>query len=129
MKIYELAKINMLHQKASCLLNAGIDLDFYDLFSTKEVAWLLENRRKIEKDFFNNKNNIKFLIIMNTTLPEREELILSINTLEEFNNYINIAPFKFLRKRVQNKTVKLFNEFMKLSGYKRITFFEKNRRR
>ena len=67
MKIYELAEINMLHQKASCLLNAGIDLDFYDLFSTKEVAWLLENSRKIEKDFFNNRNNIKFLIIMNTT--------------------------------------------------------------
>ena len=125
MKVNDLTKLNRLAKISGILLNNNIDNDFYDYYFEHDLSWLFDNEKKIEKDFQDNINKLKFDVILNSNLDERTKLILSINDIEEFSNYISIVPFSFLKKRTRNKISKLFDEFMTLDNYEKVVMFDR----
>lgn len=128
--IKELYLINELEQKCKMLLNHNIDNEFYDYYFNNNIEWLLENQKKIDEDFNNNIQKLKFDIILNSTLNARANLILKINDIYEFSKYINFVPFIYLKKRTQNKIIKQFNEFINIKdNYLKLQYFESIRRR
>lgn len=127
MKINELYKLNELNTKAGLLLNNSVDNDFYDFYMTKNLEWLLENKEKIENDYINNIAKLKFDIILNTDLIERQDLICGLinSSIEEFSNYINFIPYKILNERTKKDIEKKFEKFKSISNeYERINYFD-----
>lgn len=127
MKISELTKINTLNEKATLLCNARCDENFYDFYFKKPIEWLLENENKINDDYNNNIDKLKFDIILNTNLDDRCNLILSLKngTVEEFCNYVNFIPYESLKTAEQNKVTKLYDEFKSIDDdYNSIKYFE-----
>ena len=110
------------------LLNNNNNPDFYDFYFLNNLDWLIENKDKINQDFYNNLDKIKFDVIF-SNLDDRIKLILNIKDLEEFTQYISIAPFKFLKKKRQYEILKQFNEFSKIKNqYKKIKYFDSIKR-
>ena len=131
MKINELHLINQLNEKAGILLNKRIDNKFYDYYFENDIEWLLNNKNKIESDFANNIEKMKFQIILNSHLEERTDLILSLKKveIEEFSNYINYIPYNQLKKKEQLEIQKTFENFKNLDSYKSLQYFEQIRRK
>lgn len=127
-KIKNLYSLNILNEKCKILLNNNINPDFYDFYFLNSLDWLIKNEDKINQDFYNNLDKIKFDVIF-SNLEDRIKLILNIKDLEEFTQYISIAPFKFLKKKRQNEILKQFNEFSKIKNqYKKIKYFDSIKR-
>ena len=127
-KIKNLYSLNVLNEKCKILLNNNINPDFYDFYFLNNLDWLIENKDKINQDFYNNLDKIKFDVIF-SNLDDRIKLILNIKDLEEFTQYISIAPFKFLKKKRQNEILKQFNEFSKIKNqYKKLKYFDSIKR-
>lgn len=127
MKINNLYKINNLNEKAGMLLNHNIDNDFYDFYMNNEINWLIENEDKINKDFTNNINELKFDIILNSNLDERINLIVELKkaSVEEFSNYISHIPFESLKKEEKKNIEKVFEKFNKIDdNYDLIKYFD-----
>ena len=76
LKINDLVKINILEKRCEILLNCRIDDRFYDYYMFNKINWLLENEDKINNDYFNNLDKIKFDVILNSNLNERFNSIL-----------------------------------------------------
>lgn len=126
MKIKELNEINILKDKTSILLNHNIDSDFYDYFFEKDISWLVENKQKIEKDFTNNLEKMKFDIIINSKLDERYELVKSLKnvSIKEFSKYISFIPFDNLDKSIINDMEAKFDYFKSINDdYQLIQYF------
>ena len=132
-KIKNLYSLNILNEKCKILLNNSNKLnseiqDFYDFYFLNSLDWLIENQDKINQDFYNNLDKIKFDVIF-SNLEDRIKLILNIKDLEEFTQYISIAPFKFLKKKRQDEILKQFNEFSKIKNqYKKLKYFDSIKR-
>lgn len=127
MTIDNLYKINNLNEKAGMLLNHNIDNDFYDFYMNNEINWLIENEDKINKDFTNNINELKFDIILNSDLDERINLIVELKkaSVEEFSNYINHISFESLKKEDKKNIEKVFEKFNKIDdNYDLIKYFD-----
>ena len=109
-KIKNLYSLNILNEKCKILLNNSNKLQ-------NEI-----------QDFYNNLDKMKFDIVF-SNLDDRIKLILNIKDLEEFTQYISIAPFKFLKKKRQDEILKQFNEFSKIKNqYKKIKYFDRIKR-
>lgn len=107
-------KINILKEKASILLNNRINDIFYDYYFEKGDDWLLNNEDKINKDFINNIKKLKFEIILNSNLEERNKLIIDLKnaSIEEFSNYIDSIPYSILKnQRLKNEVEKNLSKF------------------
>ena len=131
MKILDIDDLYILEKKASILLNRSIEPSFYDYFSQKPIEWLIENREKIEKDFADNLQKIKFYVIMNPDLYERNKLILELQNadIEEFSNYINFIPYHILKEKEKKRIQKIFEKFKSIKDdYLKICYFDKERR-
>ncbi len=133
-KIKNLYSLNNLNDKCKILLNNSnklsddINPDFYDFYFLNSLDWLIENQKKINNDFYNNLDKLKFDVIF-SNLDERVNIILNIKDLDEFAQYVSIAPFKFLKKKRQNEVLKQFNEFIKIKNqYKKIKYFDSIKR-
>jgi len=124
----EIIKLNKINEMAECLLNNNINNQKYDYYFKKDISWLLDNEEEIKKDFYSNVDKMKFYIIMNTKFLEdtKINLILKIDSLEEFTQYIHVVPFRFLKKKVQNNIVKLYNKFLNSNDFEKIEFFQRN---
>lgn len=132
MKIQDLYKINTLDRKAALLLNNNIDNNFYDNYMFKDLEWLLENQNKIESDFNNNIDKLKFDIILNSNLDERVDLIINLKKapIEEFSNYINYVPYSVLEQSVKDDIRNIFYAFRNINdNYELIEFFDRYRRK
>lgn len=128
LKINDLVKLDTLEKRCEILLNCRIDDRFYDYYMFNKINWLLENEDKINNDYFNNLNlaSVKFHVILNSHLNERFNLILKINSLEEFAKYVNFIPFKLLNKRAKNKIEKMFNNFINIDDdYLKVSYFDR----
>lgn len=127
-KIKNLYSLNILNEKCKILLNNNINTDFYDFYFLNDLDWLIENQDKINNDFKNNLDKIKFDVIF-SNLDERVNIILNIKDLEEFTQYISIAPLKFLKKRKQKEILKQFNEFNNINNdYLKLKYFDSIKR-
>ena len=128
-----LFKINELREKCKLLCNQSIDREFYDFYFKKGIDFLFENREKIERDFEDNINDLKFDIILNTKFHEelKNKLILSLKKedLYNFNNYVNFIPFDLLKKSEKIKLENQFKNFKKLDDWESLVFFERIKRR
>ena len=126
MKINDLYEVNILNEKAKLLLNNSIDNDFYDFYFENGADWLKTNKKKIEEDFNNNVEKMKFDIIVNSNLDERITLIKSLknDTIEEFENYICL-PTKSERKYLK-ELKKVFKEFKTIDDdYLLVNYFNR----
>ncbi len=132
-KIEDLCIINELKEKCSLLNNLKIDEEFYNYYFKNEINFLLKFKEKIERDFKDNINDLKFDIILNSKFHEdlKNKLILSLKKedLYDFNNYINFIPFDMLKKSEKNKLENQFNKFKKLNDWESLVYFERIRRR
>lgn len=132
-KIEDLCIINELKEKCSLLNNLKIDEEFYNYYFKNEINFLLKFKEKIERDFKDNINDLKFDIILNSKFHEdlKNKLILSLKKedLYDFNNYINYIPFDLLKKSEKNKLENQFNKFKKLNDWESLVYFEQIRRR
>lgn len=132
-KINDLYYLNMLKSKASILLNHNIDNAFYDNFMFNDINWLFNNYEKIESDYQNNLDKLKFDIILNgVNLPETQYFILSLreNDIEEFSNYVNHIPYEILNTEEKSKINKIFEEFKNQSDdYLALKFFDEVERK
>lgn len=127
-KIKNLYSLNILNEKCKILLNNNINPDFYDFYFLNNLDWLIENQDKINQDFYNNLDKIKFDVIF-SNLDERVNLILNIKDLDEFAKCICFAPLKFLKKRKQNEIIKQFNEFNNINNdYLKLKYFDRIKR-
>lgn len=128
-----LFKINELREKCRWLCNHSIDQKFYDFWFKNEIDFLFNNQEKIEKDFKNNINKMKFDIILNTKFHEdlRYQLILTLKKvdIEEFSNYVDYIPFKILNKKTKKKIENQFEKFKNLSDWEAYLYFEQIKRR
>lgn len=132
-KIEDLCIINELKEKCSLLDNLKIDEEFYNYYFKNEINFLLKFKEKIERDFQDNLDSLKFDIILNSKFHEdlKNKLILSLKKedLYDFNNYINFIPFDMLKKSEKNKLENQFNKFKKLNDWESLVYFERIRRR
>lgn len=127
-KIKNLYSFNVLNEKCKILLNNNINPEFYDFYFLNDLDWLIENQDKINNDFKNNLDKIKFDVIF-SNLDERVNIILNIKDLDEFAKCICIAPLKFLKKRKQNEIIKQFNEFNNINNdYLKLKYFDRVKR-
>lgn len=60
MEIRKLEVLNLLQEMCMGMLNHRVDDEFYDYYILKELNWLIENRKKIIKDYVNNYDKLKF---------------------------------------------------------------------
>lgn len=132
-KIEELYTLNQLKEKCSLLNNLKIDEEFYNYYFKNEINFLLKFKEKIERDFKDNINDLKFDIILNSKFHEdlKNKLILNLKKedLYDFNNYINYIPFDLLKKSEKNKLENQFNKFKKLNDWESLVYFERIKRR
>lgn len=127
-KIKNLYSLNVLNEKCKILLNNNINPDFYDFYFLNGLDWLIKNENKINQDFYNNLDKIKFDVIF-SDLDERVNIILNIKDLDEFAKCICFAPLKFLKKRKQNEIIKQFNEFNNINNdYLKLKYFDRIKR-
>lgn len=127
-KIHDLYNLNRLNEKCRILLNNNINLEFYDFYFLNNLDWLIENQDKINNDFNNNINKMKFDIVF-SNLDERVNIILNIKDLDEFAGYVYFIPFKILKKRKQNKIKKMFAEFQNIKDdYDKLKYFDRIKR-
>ncbi len=132
MKISDIEELAILEKKASILLNKSIEPSFYNYFFQKPIEWLIENKGKIEKDFADNLQKIKFHVIMSSNLCERNALILELqdSNIEEFADYINFVPFNILKECEKKRIQKIFEKFKGIKNeYLKICYFDKERRK
>ena len=92
-KIKNLYSLNVLNEKCKILLNNSNKLhneiqDFYDFYFLNNLDWLIENQDKINQDFYNNLDKMKFDIVF-SNLEDRVNIILNITDLEEFAEYVS----------------------------------------
>lgn len=131
--IEDLYILNQLKEKCSMLTNLKIDQEFYDYYFKNEIDFLLKYREKIERDFKDNLDSLKFDIILNSKFHEdlKNKLILSLkkDDLYDFNNYINYIPFDLLKKSEKNKLENQFKKFKKLNDWESLVYFERIKRR
>ena len=128
LKINDLVKINTLEKRCEILLNCRIDDQFYDYYMYNKLNWLLENEDKINNDYFSNlkSDRVKFEVILNSNLNERFDLVLTIDSLEEFAKYISFIPFKLLKKRDRNAVEKMYNNFISFEDkFLKVNYFNK----
>ena len=118
--------IRKLNEKAKLLLNNRIDDEFYDFYMMKGDEWLFNNQEKIENDYNNNIEKMKFDIILNTKLEDRNKLICDLvnSDIEEFAKYINYIPYIVLNKKEQEKIDNKFEYFKSLNGQERVDYFD-----
>lgn len=119
--------IKKLNEKAKLLLNNRIDDEFYDFYMTKGEDWLLNNQEKIESDYNNNIDKMKFDIILNTKLEDRNKLIYNLvnSDIEEFSKYINYIPYIILNNKDKKEIEKKFNIFKNFEkDEERINYFD-----
>lgn len=132
-KIKNLYSLNILNEKCKILLNnsnklTNINPEFYDFYFLNDLDWLIKNENKINQDFYNNLDKIKFDVIF-SDLDERVNIILNIKDLDEFAKCICFAPLKFLKKRKVNEIIKQFNEFNNINNdYLKLKYFDKIKR-
>lgn len=129
MKIKDLYELNTLHTKAGLLLNNGVNNEFYDLFSWKDLGWLIENKERIEEDFNNNIDKLKFDIIVNTNLSERVDLIINLayESIDEFCKYMGYVKYEHANKKERAKIEKSFEKFKSKSEFNRLVYFDMNK--
>lgn len=132
LKISDLYLINILEQKASLLSNYASQEtnNFYDFYFENELVWLLENEYKIEEDFTNNIDKLKFGIISSSDLDERVSLILKLKhaTINEFAKYIDYRPYEILKNNERNKIEKQFEQFKKYDDDEAVEYFDRIKR-
>ena len=92
-KIKNLYSLNILNEKCKILLNNSNKLnseiqDFYDFYFLNDLDWLIKNEDKINQDFYNNLDKMKFDIVF-SNLDDRVNIILNITDLEEFAEYVS----------------------------------------
>lgn len=127
-KIQNLYSLNILDEKCKILLNNNINPDFYDFYFLNNLNWLIKNENKINQDFYNNLDKIKFDVIF-SNLDERIDFILTLNDLEEFAQYIHFIPFKLLNKKKQDEIKKQYEEFQNIQGnFAKIKYFDSIKR-
>lgn len=130
-KIDDLDGLIILKKKASLLYNFT-DIEFYkENYIGANLSFLLENEERINKDFEDNIGRFKFNILMD------EQLIWSVGlrfvnnlNLEDFSCIVSIIPFSLANKRLQNKLVKQYNEFLNFKNdtYLKVAYLIKNKR-
>lgn len=119
--------IRKLNEKARLLLNNRIDDEFYDFYMMKGDEWLLNNQEKIESDYNNNIDKMKFDIILNTKLEDRNKLICDLvnSDIEEFSKYIDYIPYIILNNKDKKEIEKKFNIFKNFGkDEERINYFD-----
>lgn len=114
-KIKNLYSLNVLDEKCTILLNNNINPDFYDFYFLNNLDWLLKNQDKINRDFYNNLDKIKFDVIF-SNLDERVNLILNIKDLEEFEEYVSSKSDFDLQIKF-NKFANIKDDYLKLKYF------------
>lgn len=119
-KIKNLYSLNILNEKCKILLNnsnklTDINLEFYDFYFLNNLDWLIENQDKINNDFNNNINKMKFDIIF-SNLDERVNIILNIKDLDEFAEYISSKSDFDLQIKF-NKFANIKDDYLKLKYF------------
>lgn len=122
-KIKNLYSLNILNEKCKILLNnsnklTDINLEFYDFYFLNNLDWLIENQDKINNDFNNNINKMKFDIVY-SNLDERVNIILNIKDLDEFAEYISSKSDFDLQIKF-NKFANIKDDYLKLKYFDRI---------
>lgn len=119
-KIKNLYSLNVLNEKCKILLNNSNKLqneiqDFYDFYFLNSLDWLIENQDKINQDFYNNINKMKFDIVF-SNLDERVNIILNITDLEEFAEYVSSKSDFDLQIKF-NKFANIKDDYLKLKYF------------
>lgn len=119
-KIKNLYSLNVLNEKCKILLNNSNKLhhkiqDFYDFYFLNDLDWLIENQDKINQDFYNNLDKMKFDVIF-SDLDERVNIILNITDLEEFAEYV-ISKSDFDLQIKFNKFANIKDDYLKLKYF------------
>lgn len=119
-------RLEELKVKAGLLLNNRVDDEFYDFYMIKGNEWLLNNQERIENDYNNNIEKMKFDIILNTKLEDRNELIDNLvnNDIQEFSKYIDYVPYLILDKKEKKEIENKFNYFKTLNKQERVIYFD-----
>ena len=119
-KIKNLYSINILNEKCKILLNNSNKLqneiqDFYDFYFLNSLDWLIKNEDKINQDFYNNLDKMKFDIVF-SNLEDRVNIILNITDLEEFSEYVSSKSDFDLQIKF-NKFANLKDDYLKLKYF------------
>lgn len=114
-KIKNLYSLNVLNEKCKILLNNNINPDFYDFYFLNNLDWLIKNENKINQDFYNNLDKIKFDVIF-SDLDERVNIILNIKDLEEFAEYVSSKSDFDLQIKF-NKFANIKDDYLKLKYF------------
>lgn len=119
-KIKNLYSLNILNEKCKILLNnsnklTDINPEFYDFYFLNDLDWLIENQDKINQDFYNNIDKMKFDIVF-SNLDERVNLILNIKDLEEFAEYVSSKSDFDLQIKF-NKFANIKDDYLKLKYF------------
>lgn len=119
-KIKNLYSLNILNEKCKILLNNSNKLkneiqDFYDFYFLNSLDWLIKNQDKINNDFNNNLDKIKFDIVF-SNLDERVNIILNIKDIEEFEEYISSKSDFDLQIKF-NKFANIKDDYLKLKYF------------
>lgn len=119
-KIKNLYSLNILNEKCKILLNnsnklTDINPEFYDFYFLNDLDWLIENQDKINNDFKNNLDKIKFDVIF-SNLDERVNIILNIKDLEEFAEYVSSKSDFDLQIKF-NKFANIKDDYLKLKYF------------
>lgn len=120
-KIKNLYSLNNLNDKCKILLNNSnklsddINPDFYDFYFLNSLDWLIENQKKINNDFYNNLDKLKFDVIF-SNLDERVNIILNIKDIEEFEEYISSKSDFDLQIKF-NKFTNIKDDYLKLKYF------------
>lgn len=119
-------RLEELKVKTGLLLNNRVDDEFYDFYMIKGNEWLLNNQERIENDYNNNIEKMKFDIILNTKLEDRNELIDNLvnNDIQEFSKYIDYVPYLILDKKEKKEIENKFNYFKTLNKQERVIYFD-----
>ena len=124
MKIKDLNLINVIYEEYIILYNHNL----YDKYlNNEDINYLINNKDNINNLFLNNVGKLKFDIILNSknldNLKNKLILELRYTDIEEFANYVNYIPFKFLNKKNKEKIKKQFDKFKKLDDYEALNYF------
>ena len=119
-KIKNLYSLNVLNEKCKILLNNSNKLnseiqDFYDFYFLNNLDWLIENQDKINSDFYNNIDKMKFDIVF-SNLEDRVNIILNITDLEEFTEYVSCKSDFDLQIKF-NKFANIKDDYLKLKYF------------
>lgn len=127
-KISELELLNELDQKCSILSKHHIDDEFYCFYAVKNINWLIDNKDKIITDFEQNTDKLKFDIILNSTLSERNKLVMELKNVnvQDFSIYIDYLSYDSMNSKRKKSIDEMFECFKKKeSEYDSIIFFDR----